>query len=74
VGSRQHLGSSVVDRVKVDAIDPSKLGQPAVPAPAPAQPETAPQPTVPGPLQAPTPQLRNPFGAQPQDPAAPANP
>jgi preprotein translocase subunit SecG len=72
VGSREHLGSSVVDRVKVDAIDPSKLNQPAVPAPA--QPQTEPQPTAPGPLQAPTPQLRDPFGAQPLDPAAPAKP
>ncbi|MDP3173836.1 MAG: preprotein translocase subunit SecG [Phenylobacterium sp.] len=54
---RERADSSVVDRVKVDAIDPSGLGQPTVPAPAdPSAPQApAPQP------QAPTPSVNNPF-------------
>ncbi|MDP3660614.1 preprotein translocase subunit SecG [Phenylobacterium sp.] len=54
---RERADSSVVDRVKVDAIDPSRLGQPTVPAPAdPSAPQApAPQP------QAPTPSVNNPF-------------
>lgn len=69
--------SSVVDRLKIDAIDPNKLNQ----APAPS-PQTAPLPTspnaAPGPITAPTPQVRNPFtGSGEQAPPtapAPSNP
>ncbi|MDP3855744.1 MAG: preprotein translocase subunit SecG [Phenylobacterium sp.] len=64
--------SSVVDNLKIDAIDPNSLNRPA--APAPTQPATA----APTPLTAPTPQVRNPFaGEQPAAPApapAPSNP
>lgn len=75
LAGQERGASSVVDRIKVQSIDPSKLNQPA-----------APQPTAPGaapaPLTAPTPQVRNPFtgdaGAQGQPaqpaPAAPSNP
>ena len=69
LAARERGGSSVVDRVKVDAIDPSTLGRPAVPAPQ-AAPE---QPAAPAPLEAPTPQLRNPFGGTPAS-EQPANP
>jgi len=69
IGSRERSGSSVVDRVKVDAIDPAALNQPP-----PAQPQTQPaQPAAPGPLQAPTPQLRNPFGETAPDAGQPAS-
>jgi preprotein translocase subunit SecG len=64
-------GSSVVDRLNVDALDPNSLNQPPAgqaPAPAPAQPGAPVQ--VPGPLTAPTPTVNNPFLGGPQ-PAAP---
>ena len=48
LSGRQNAAESVVDRVKIEAIDPSKLNQPA-------------QPTAPAPLAPPTPQVRNPF-------------
>jgi preprotein translocase subunit SecG len=60
-------GSSVVDRVKVDSIDPHALNK-AAPAPA-SQPA---QPAQPAPLEAPTPTLRNPFGITPQNETPPA--
>lgn len=71
-------GSSVVDRLKIDRIDPRTLNQPV----APAQP-AAPIPTAPGaaaPLAAPTPQVRDPFAVTPEagqavpSAPAPANP
>jgi preprotein translocase subunit SecG len=68
-------GASVVDRLKVDAINPGTLNQrPAAPVPAGgAQPVV---PAAPGPLQAPTPTVRNPFLSQPPagSPPAPAQP
>lgn len=69
LAGRERGASSVVDRVKVEGIDPNSLNRPAVPTP------TAPAPTspsdAPAPLTAPTPQVRNPFtGDQP----APSNP
>ena len=75
LAGQERGASSVVDRIKVQSIDPSKLNQPAVPTP------TAPD-AAPAPLSAPTPQVRNPFtgdaGAQGQPaqpaPAAPSNP
>ena len=65
VAGRNRSDSSVVDRVKVDAIDPAKLGQRADP--------NAPQVPPPQP-QAPAPQVNNPFlgGAPAETP--PANP
>lgn len=78
LAGQQRGTSSVVDRINVQSIDPSKLNQPAAPTPtAPASPSDAPAP-----LSAPTPQVRNPFtgdaGAQGQPaqpaPAAPSNP
>ena len=68
LSGRQGASDSVVDRMKIDAIDPSKLNQPAQPAPT--SPNAAPPP-----LSAPTPQVRNPFtgGADATtSPAAPA--
>ena len=75
LAGQERGASSVVDRIKVQGIDPSKLNQPAAPAPAaPTSPSDAPSP-----LTAPTPQVRSPFtGEAPQPatpaPAAPSNP
>jgi preprotein translocase subunit SecG len=74
LAGRERGAASVVDRLKVDAINPATLNQP------PAQP--APQPGAPGqqapsPLQAPAPTVHNPFlGAAPAAPApaAPTKP
>jgi len=71
LAGREKGGSSVVDRLKVDAINPATLNQP--PAPAPAGNAQAPV-SAPAPLQAPTPTVRNPFlGQEPAQPA-PATP
>ena len=72
LSGRERASDSVVDRLKIDAIDPNKLNQPAQPAPA--SPSSAPAP-----LTAPTPQVRNPFtgdaeGATSPAAPAPANP
>jgi len=71
LAGREKGGSSVVDRLKVDAINPATLNQP--PAPAPAGNAQTPA-SAPAPLQAPTPTVRNPFlGQEPAQPA-PATP
>lgn len=82
LAGQERGSSSVVDRIKVQGIDPGKLNQPAVPTPtAPASPSDAPAP-----LTAPTPQVRNPFTGATQPapatepaqtapaPTAPSNP
>jgi preprotein translocase subunit SecG len=70
LAGREKGAASVVDRLKIDAIDPSKLNQ-RPQQPAPASPNAAPPP-----LQAPTPQVRNPFtgDASADQPAAPTKP
>lgn len=71
LSGRERGGASVVDRLKVDSINPNTLGQPAPKAPAgtaqPANPNAAPAP-----LQAPTPTVHNPFLGQDAAPTAPA--
>jgi len=62
LSGREQAASSVVDRVKVESIDPNALNK-AAPA----------QPAQPAPLEAPTPTVRNPFGIEPQN-EAPAKP
>ncbi|WP_312164213.1 preprotein translocase subunit SecG [Phenylobacterium sp.] len=70
LAGQERGSSSVVDRIKVQGIDPSTLNQPSVPQPtAPAVPSDAPAP-----LTAPTPQVRSPFEGPAQAPAAPSNP
>jgi preprotein translocase subunit SecG len=71
LAGQERGASSVVDRIKVQGLDPNQLNQPAQPA-APTAPSDAPAP-----LTAPTPQVRSPFEAPaaPQTvPAAPSNP
>jgi preprotein translocase subunit SecG len=67
---REKGAASVVDRLKVDNVNPAQLN-PQKPAPVPLQGAPA---GAPSPLQAPAPQINNPFlnGAQPP-PAAPAS-
>jgi preprotein translocase subunit SecG len=73
LAGQERGASSVVDRLKIDAVDPNSLKRPAAPTPslptAPADPSAAP-----GPLTAPTPQVRNPFtgSGEQTPPAAPA--
>ena len=69
LAGREKGAASVVDRLKVDAINPATLTQPPRPQ-APAG-----QPQGPAPLEAPKPSLHNPFlGDQPAAPAAPTKP
>lgn len=65
LSGRNTASDSVVDRLKIDAIDPNKLNQPAQPA----SPSSAPAP-----LTAPTPQVRNPFTGDAEGPTSPAAP
>lgn len=65
LSGRQGAAESVVDRMKVEAIDPNKLNRPPQP-----QPESS--SAAPAPLTAPTPQVRNPFTGEAEAPAAPA--
>jgi preprotein translocase subunit SecG len=75
LSGRQRGASSVVDRLNVDAINPSTLNQPPPKAPAgTAQPGAAPN-AAPAPLTAPTPTVHNPFlGEAPAAQPAPAQP
>lgn len=68
---RQSGSSSVVDRIKIDNLDASKLSRPPV---APAQPAPATSGSAPAPIQAPTPTVRNPFTEPTEQPAQPAAP
>ncbi len=71
---REKGASSVVDRLKVDNLNPVQLNQQKPAAPPPGT-EGAPAPTgAPGPLQAPAPAINNPFlnGAQPAPPPPPS--
>ena len=74
LAGREKGAASIVDRLKIDALDPSTLNQkPATPPAGTAQPGGP--AGAPAPLQAPTPQVNNPFlGGAPTDaaPAAPA--
>jgi preprotein translocase subunit SecG len=76
VAGRQRGASSIVDRLNIDALDPSTLNRPTAPPAGGAAAPTSPQ-SAPAPLQAPTPTVRNPFlgdqpAAAPTLPAAPA--
>jgi preprotein translocase subunit SecG len=55
LAGRERGAASVVDRLKIDAVDPNSLNRPPTGSAAPANPN------APAPLTAPTPQVRNPF-------------
>ena len=70
VAGRERGSSSVVDRMKVNAINPAELTRtPPAPPAGTAQPGPVGGASVP--LQAPTPTLNSPFGAIPSTTAAP---
>jgi preprotein translocase subunit SecG len=73
LSGREKGASSVVDRLKIDSVDPALLNQkkPAQPPAGTAQPGGP--LSAPSPLQAPAPTVNNPFLGQPQQapPAAP---
>src|SRR4051812_47046857 len=61
LAGREKGASSVVDRLKIDAVDPALLNQQkTAPPPAGTAQPGGPQ-SAPAPLQAPTPQVNNPF-------------
>ncbi len=64
VAGRERGAASVVDRLKVNAINPTELNRPAPVAPT--------QPGAPAPLQAPAPTVNNPFLSSAPAPAQPA--
>ncbi len=65
-GRVSNSNDSVVDRLKVEKVDPNSLNLPATSPNVPAN-------GIPGPLSAPTPQVRNPFTGAAEDTApAPA--
>jgi preprotein translocase subunit SecG len=73
VAGRERGSASVVDRLKVNAINPAELSrEPAKPPAGTAQP--GPAGGAPAPLQAPTPTINSPFGALPAAEPAPAVP
>jgi preprotein translocase subunit SecG len=76
VAGRERGSASVVDRLKVNAINPAELNK-QVPQP-PAGTPIAPAPGASAPLQAPAPTINSPFGqlpaAQPGPAPAPAEP
>ncbi len=73
VAGRERGSSSVVDRLKVNAINLAELNR-NVPQPPAGTALPGPGGSVPAPLQAPTPTLNNPFGSVPAPEAAPAAP
>lgn len=70
VAGRERGAASVVDRMKVNAINPAELNRAPQPPAGTAQP--GPAGSAPTPLQAPTPTINNPFGAAPAPQTAPA--
>ena len=74
LAGREKGASSVVDRLKVDALDPTTLNQPPAGQPPAGTAQPGGPQSAPSPLQAPTPQVNNPFlGGEPAEhaPAAP---
>jgi preprotein translocase subunit SecG len=72
VAGRERGSASVVDRLKVNALNPSELSKPP-PQPPAGTAQPGPAGGAPAPLEAPTPTINNPFGASPAAtlPAAP---
>jgi len=64
VAGRERGTSSVVDRLKVNAINPAELNK-ELPQPPAGTAQPGPAGSAPAPLQAPTPTLNSPFGSIP---------
>jgi preprotein translocase subunit SecG len=73
VAGRERGTASVVDRLKVNAINPTELQREAQPAAPSGQPQQ-PQAPAPSPFEAPTPTINSPFGQLPAQGAPPAAP
>jgi preprotein translocase subunit SecG len=73
LAGREKGASSVVDRLKIDAVDPALLNQQKAPRPPAGTAQPGAPGSAPAPLQAPTPTVNNPFLGQPEQsgPAAP---
>ena len=71
LSGREKGASSVVDRLKVDSLDPASLAQPAQKAPAGAPGQPASPQGAPAPFQAPAPTVNNPFLGAPAETAPP---
>lgn len=71
VAGRERGAASVVDRMKVNAVNPAELTREA-PQPPAGTAQPGPAGSAPAPLQAPTPTLNNPFGTPATPSAAPA--
>jgi preprotein translocase subunit SecG len=74
LASREKGASSVVDRLKIDSIDPNALQHPKASQPPAGTAQPGGHQGAPAPLQAPTPTVRNPFLGDTQDQTAPAAP
>jgi preprotein translocase subunit SecG len=73
LAGREKGASSVVDRLKIDSIDPNALQQPKPAQPPAGTAQPANPQAAPAPLRAPTPTVRNPFlGDAQQSVPAPA--
>ncbi|HEY8617991.1 preprotein translocase subunit SecG [Phenylobacterium sp.] len=70
LAGRERGASSVVDRLKVNAIDPDSLNLPSQQAPAGAPAPGLPATSQPAPITAPAPTVRNPLLGEPAAPAA----
>jgi len=70
VAGRERGAASVVDRMKVNAVNPAELTREAQPPAGTAQP--GPAGSAPAPIQAPAPTINNPFGTPSEPAAAPA--
>lgn len=73
VAGRERGSASVVDRMKVNAINPADLNR-EVPQPPAGTAQPGPAGSAPAPLQAPTPTIQSPFGQLPAAQPAPAAP
>ncbi|MFI4964651.1 MAG: preprotein translocase subunit SecG [Caulobacterales bacterium] len=72
LAGREKGASSIVDRLKIDSVDPALLNQQKSAPPAGTAQPGGPR-SAPSPLQAPTPTVNNPFlGGAPAAPAAPS--
>ena len=71
---REKGASSVVDRLKIDNIDPSTLNQPKPSQPPAGTAQPGGPQGAPAPLQAPQPTINNPFLGQPAQPGPSAPP
>lgn len=80
VAGRERGAASVVDRLKVNAINPAELTPATPPQPPAGTAQPGPAGSAPAPFQAPTPTINSPFGQLPATapasaaPAAPAQP